>query len=496
MNGVRISALLLAVAALVVPLAATAQGSCQFQQIAQVPLHYAGAGLGLTMTGEINGKPATMLPDTGAGRTYLTRTGVERHGLGLRATGDYVQGVAGKSRLYDAKVSQFAVGPVQARDIYLAVIGETSFTPPFDAIAGAAFLLQSDLEFSLATKELRFFRPQGCGKTWLAYWDSNASVIPFRQHDEATPNPQFSVHINGTRLNAMIDSGASVTTITKRAAYRAGVALDGPHARRVANSHGVGRQSTASWIVKADTFKVGDATVHDPEFDVIDAQLSVDVLLGADFLRAHRVLFAMSQGKLYVSYLGGAPFDSRREVRPWMRQEAEAGNADAWLAMANTVESGRSTKRDPAAALAYRERAAALGQREASLSLGVRRLVLGEPQQAIAHLRTALGEGTTGRNSALWLYLAQLRAKDPQAGAELAARFEGKSDWPRPVVDYFLGKIDSASLLTAAATPARACFAANLVGLHQETLGQPDSVALPKDCASIREHYTGAQGAP
>jgi len=56
-------------------------------QVAQVPLQYAGSGLGLTMTGEINGKPATMLPDTGAGVTYLTRTGVERHGLALRATG-------------------------------------------------------------------------------------------------------------------------------------------------------------------------------------------------------------------------------------------------------------------------------------------------------------------------------------------------------------------------------------------------------------------------
>ena len=487
----RMLALLLAAA--VLPLDAAAQGSCQFQQIAQLPLHYAGAGLGLTMTGEINGKPATMLPDTGAGRTYLTRTGVERHGLSLRATGDYVHGVAGKSRLYDARVSQFAVGPVQAKDLYLAVIGETSFTPPFDAIAGAAFLLQSDLEFSLATKELRFFRPQGCGKTWLAYWDRDASVIPFRLHDESTPNPQFSVHINGARLTAMIDSGASVTTITRRAAHRAGIALDGAHAQRVANSHGVGRQSAASWIVKADTFKVGDATVHDPEFDVIDAQLSVDVLLGADFLRAHRVLFAMSQGKLYVSYLGGAPFDSRREVRPWMRQEAEAGNADAWLTMANTLESERSTARDPAAALAYRERAAALGQRDASLSLGVRRLVLGEPQQAIAHLRTALGEGSTGRNGALWLYLAQLRTGDPQAGTDLAARFDGQRDWPRPVVDYFLGKIDSGRLLAASGTPGRACFAANLAQLHEETLGRPVATALPQDCKSIREHYAGTQ---
>ena len=143
---------LLAAATCLLPAPAAAQASsCQFMQVAQVPLQYAGAGLGLTMTGEINGKPATMLPDTGAGVTYLTRTGIERHGLAMRATGGYVQGVAGKSRLYDAKVAEFAVGPVRARDVYLGVVGETTFTPAFDAIAGAAFLLQTDLEFSLAT---------------------------------------------------------------------------------------------------------------------------------------------------------------------------------------------------------------------------------------------------------------------------------------------------------------------------------------------------------
>ena len=86
---------LLAAATLWLPVPAAAQAtSCQFMQVAQVPLHYAGNGLGLTMTGAINGKPATMLPDTGAGVTYLTRTGIERHGLSTRAAGGHVQGVA------------------------------------------------------------------------------------------------------------------------------------------------------------------------------------------------------------------------------------------------------------------------------------------------------------------------------------------------------------------------------------------------------------------
>jgi len=36
--------------------------------------------------------------------------------------------------------------------------------------------------------------------------------------------------------------------------------------------------------------------------------LETDMILGADFLRAHHVLFAVSQQKLYFSYAGGRVF--------------------------------------------------------------------------------------------------------------------------------------------------------------------------------------------
>lgn len=34
-----------------------------------------------------------------------------------------------------------------------------------------------------------------------------------------------------------------------------------------------------------------------------------DMVLGADFLRSHRVLLAMSQQRMYFSYVGGRVFD-------------------------------------------------------------------------------------------------------------------------------------------------------------------------------------------
>jgi hypothetical protein len=52
-----------------------------------------------------------------------------------------------------------------------------------------------------------------------------------------------------------------------------------------------------------------ELAVHE---DASVGALPVDMLLGADFLRTHRILFAMSQDRLYMSYLGGDPFPPRR----------------------------------------------------------------------------------------------------------------------------------------------------------------------------------------
>ncbi len=47
-----------------------------------------------------------------------------------------------------------------------------------------------------------------------------------------------------------------------------------------------------------------------------------DMLLGADFLRSHRVLLAMSQRRLYYTYYGGKVFDNDDEPKAAANAEA------------------------------------------------------------------------------------------------------------------------------------------------------------------------------
>jgi len=460
----------LAIWGVFLPASAQAQAEapkCRFTEIASLPLHYTGPGLDLTTEGSINGTPATMLVDTGAFDTILTKTGTEKRKLFMRATGSYARGIGGVATIYQARVDEISAGPTKSGRTWLPVLADFGFAPAFDAIIGAPFLLQADMELSLATKQMRFFRPSNCGDRALAYWDEAAIEIPFAASTDRSPNPQFTVLINGKKMRAMIDTGAATTVIGMKAAQRAGLKLDAPGVTRLSDTAGIGANKVARWSTSFDTFQIGEETVRNAEVGVIDWDARVDVLLGTDFLRAHRVLFAMSQQKIYLSYIGGEPFGQRRTLEPWIVQEAEAGNPDAQLALAHMYTAGKIVPKDAALGDSWLEKAARGGNPQANLQVGRKLMLKGFPEEAATRLRSALDKLPSHAGGALLLYLARVRSKQPDlAKTELAASAARNEDkaWPAPLAEFYLGKITGEALLAqagadAATAKSRSCQA-------------------------------------
>ncbi|MGX4642077.1 retroviral-like aspartic protease family protein [Massilia sp. SYSU DXS3249] len=443
-----------ACAALAHPTAAAADPpGCKYVEVARLPLQYTGPALQVTTVGSINNTPATMLVDTGAWQTVLTRTGTERRDMVLRNTGRYARGVGGSARIYETRVKEFSTGIAGGAKGYMKVLTDFGATPTFDAIIGAPFLLQADLEISLATKEMKFFRPLDCKDQFLAYWSPDAVVVPFEYESRDNPNPRFTVTVNGVKMAAIIDTGAATTSITLRAAKRAGLKLDAPGVTRAGVSYGIGERKPPRWRTSFDTFQIGDETVSNAEIAVIDYEGEVDVLLGDDFLRSHRVLFAMSQKKLYISYLGGEPFGQRRTLEPWITAEAEAGNADAQIALADIYMRGKLVPRDAARGSALLEKAAAGGNPLAGIATGRSMMLRGLVPEGATRIRAGLDKLPSHRSAALWLYIARLRTGQPElAATELKANFARNEDdeWPGPIADFYLGKMSAEALLKAA----------------------------------------------
>jgi predicted aspartyl protease len=299
---------------LALPAQAADAPACSYVPVATLPIRAASQP---TVDGTIDGKPAVMLLDTGAITSELMLPAVEKFGLRMDNTGKYEYGIGGATVNYAAVVKDFSVGAAHSGKVALRVIGNTAMASEFDAIVGADFILQADLEIAMAQKQMRFFRATGCKDTFLAYWDKDAMEIPFGGTMTATVNPRFIVELNGVKLEAMIDSGAARSVVSRKAAERAGVTVGSPGVTPAGKMAGIGATSVESWSAAFETFTIGSETIKNAAIDILDTPPQgspygfADVLLGADFLRAHRVLFAMSQQRLYVSYTGGEVFVRR-----------------------------------------------------------------------------------------------------------------------------------------------------------------------------------------
>jgi predicted aspartyl protease len=434
---------------------------CTYVEVASLPIRYVGQGLEPAVDGTINGTPATMLIDTGSDQTHMTMNAATRRDLSLFMTGRYVEGIGGLSRLYGVRLKEFAIGPAHAgRRPELTVIGSTTGTPSFDAIVGAPFLLQADLKLDLRAKRMKFYRPLECRKADLFLWKENTIVLPFERNYGRSPNPHFTIVVNGKEMDALIDSGAHRSFMMLNAAKKAGIDVNGPGVIRMGDAGGVGSDRAPHWIAPVKSIEFGGEAIRDVELGVIDSQgaRTADVYLGQDFLRAHRVLFAMSQEKLYIAYLGGDVFTRGTGLEPWMRAEADAGNADAQYALGQIYANGRGVPRDPIQAGVWLDMAAKLGQPNAGLLLGRRQMLAGNLDAAIPQLRRALDQLPADRVGPLWLYVARVRhgeADLAKTELEAAVKQQKEDDWPAPIADFYLGKINAARLLDEAGKDAK-----------------------------------------
>jgi tetratricopeptide (TPR) repeat protein len=121
------------------------------------------------------------------------------------------------------------------------------------------------------------------------------------------------VRVNGQEMTAIIDSGAPLTSVFRHAAERVGVVPEELDLQEVGTTSGFGQRSFRTWVGRFDTFEIGDESIRNARLRIIDrARLNygrnIEVILGGDFLRSHRVLAAYSQRKIYFSYLGGPVF--------------------------------------------------------------------------------------------------------------------------------------------------------------------------------------------
>jgi hypothetical protein len=175
----------------------------------------------------------------------------------------------------------------------------------------------------------------------LAYWaTAGAAEVAMEPVYEVGPQIVLTVRINGEPIRALLDSGAGASMLDKSAAAGVGVTLETPGAVRAGGSTGLGRNAVEFWSAPLQSFAIGEEVIKDTTILFGDLWKGASytatgswiprkmeggqaMLLGADFLRAHRLLIAHSQRKIYFTYAGGPVFQ-RAGPPKWDNDSAAA----------------------------------------------------------------------------------------------------------------------------------------------------------------------------
>jgi clan AA aspartic protease (TIGR02281 family) len=446
---------------------------CHLKDYGTLPVEMVGSRA--TTMVKINGNNTRFILDTGAFFNIMSSANASSLGLKLQPTpfGFRVGGVGGTASAQQAHVKEFGILDTTLKNVDFIVGG----TDAGSGLLGANLLDSADLEIDLAHGKLTLFKVDHCDNESLAYWvkDGKYNVADIKPADNQFDRRTFlTVTINGKKVQALLDSGASATALSRDAAERAGIDLNAPGVKAGRSSVGIGAKAVKTWTVNIDSFSVGSETIQHTQMQVIDGRFddSTDMLLGVDFLLAHHMFIANSKKKAYFTYNGGRVFTFA--TAPGDGDKSDAGTA--------TDANGPAPKTADDYAL--------LGQ--AHLSRGEPNAAVGDldeairlaPDQAAFYIARARAHQADKQPDAALTDLDKSLSLEPKNGDALLMRAELRFSHK----DRTGAASDAAA--ASALAPAGSAQARSIAALYVE-LGQPVA-ALPMLDDWIRLHNDDA----
>ncbi len=282
--------------------------ACSLAERGRVPVEISGGSLLVEVN--INGHPARMILDTGAQRTLISAASLQRLELDQddRAAAA-VRGIGGTERHRIALPRSLSLGGIPLvrrtleRDMSLTV--GTLARPnggdrPIDGLLGRDFLSAFDLDLDLRARSLGLFAVTDC-RSVAPPWTGPYITLPTQAPMDTAI--QLVIDIDGTKLRALLDTGAAATVITAPGIARLAVSQALLEQDRKIAISGLGPRITDARLHRFRTLRAGDITIDDPHILIAPIQTVpiVDILLGADFLVNRRTLISFATRQLHIA---------------------------------------------------------------------------------------------------------------------------------------------------------------------------------------------------
>jgi predicted aspartyl protease len=298
-SSISLGCACVAVALMAIPATPTASAQCRPRHLVDLPVNLAqGLPLVLVSSGR---RGMTLILDTGAEQSILSRTVVER--LGLQPYRAYQRTMRGPSGSVGAETVDLPLAAggiplpnhgVLVGSLSLPTLGETE--PP-DGLLGADLLSNFEVDLDLPHGLLHLYEKPACEITAPA-WALRYEVIPANRslHDHLF----FKLILDGTSLAAFFDSGTQHSLVDERSARQVGVDDTVLGQDPASTVRGINAATAPAHIHRFVKLIVGGEALAHPELVVTKLGLNdADVILGTDYLRSHRVWLSYGSHQVF-----------------------------------------------------------------------------------------------------------------------------------------------------------------------------------------------------
>ncbi len=248
---------------------------------------------------KVNDQPVAFIVDTGADLSAVTPKAVEA--LSLPVDHDHrvvMTGIGGSVLSNLVEIRRLDLGHGSARDVEFVqagAIGGSVDGLPVVGLFGADFLANYDVEFDLPAHHVALYKEQGCDAHFAQPWPGDAYTLPFDlERDRQVKVP---IRLDGAPLVVQLDSGAGGTILTLDDARTAGATPQVIAADRVVTTQGIDENRVKASVHRFAALDIGPE--HDTPAQVAVGDVTVS-LLGANFLRTHRVWISYPHQLLWV----------------------------------------------------------------------------------------------------------------------------------------------------------------------------------------------------
>ena len=271
--------------------------NCTVQKYKEIPLRLEQGFL--IVDAEFGGHPITLLVDTGAQSTTVTPSFVSQ--LGLQENSDKTQilatGGTFMSRNVTVPSGNIAGISIASGSVPVSMMPVSASPSPPSGILGADWLSNYDIEFDIANLRMTLFNVANCVGDYIPWTGPKATPITRVVRKQVL----FQVEIDGHPMTALFDTGANRSVLSDRAAAGAGLPPLRDAKDRLGSAFGADGNRRITRHHVFDQFRIGTLRIRGAPFQVQALQIStVSMLLGADFLTAHRVWVSFANSKLAV----------------------------------------------------------------------------------------------------------------------------------------------------------------------------------------------------